>query len=140
MKRRGRKPHTLADRRLMADIKREFERIMAERGWKIEEAARNLGVCRASFYKYLAKEYVPGLAILRRAVKQWKVDLKYADYALDDQFFENTVKNKGPVKEEQIPLPFIEALRTEDIQILAVIPRKPNAVEVKLKIAFVAQK
>jgi len=124
----------------MALLKSEFERIMVEKGWNAKKASLELGVSRASFYKYLAKDDVPSLAILRRAVKLWKVKLHYADYALDDEFFEKSVKERGPVREQQMPLPFIEGLRNEDIEILAVIPRKPNAIEVKLRIKFAAQK
>jgi transcriptional regulator with XRE-family HTH domain len=123
----------------MALVKTEFEKVMVAKNWNAQTAARELGVSRASFYKYLAKDDVPSLAVLRRAVKNWGVKLKYADYALDDEFFENSVRERGPVKEKQIPLPFIEGLRNEDIEVLAVIPRKPNAVELKLRIKFAAQ-
>jgi transcriptional regulator with XRE-family HTH domain len=135
-RKRGRKPHTLADRELMAQVSKEFRRTMEEKDWSAEEAACSLGVSRASFYNYLAKRDLPRMEVLRRAHGKWKLDFNYGSYVLDDQFFETQVAKPGAVKETQIPLPFIQGLRNEDIEVLAVIPRKPNAVDVSLRIRF----
>lgn len=119
----------------MAEVSEKFGRYIADHKIKKKDAASDLGVCPASFYNYLAMTDLPGVAVLRIAHKKWKLNFKYADYDLDDEFFEK-VKERGPVREEQMALPFIEALRTEDIEILAVVPKPPNAVEMRLRIRF----
>lgn len=126
----------MADRKLMAEVSQKFKEYRNKRNLRVEDAARELGVSRASFYKYEAKKYVPRIEVLRRAHRKWGMTFTYADFVLDNEFFESQTKEPGPLKEEQIPLPFIEALRSEDIEILAVVPRKPNAVELKLRISF----
>ena len=78
------------------------------------------------------------MEVLRRAHRKWKMNFNYGNYVLDDRFFETLVLDPGAVRETQIPLPFIEGLRNEDIEVLAVIPRKPNAVDVSLRIRFAA--
>jgi transcriptional regulator with XRE-family HTH domain len=123
----------------MAQVSKAFYQIMKDEKLRAEDAARKLGVSRASFYKYLRKEDLPRLEVLRRANHLWGKEFTYAGFALDNEFFENLAKEPGPPKEEQIPLPFIEGLRNEDIKILEVIPRKPNAVELKLRIQFAGQ-
>jgi len=102
----------------------------------VAEAAAKLGVSRASFYNYLAKKDLPRPEVLRRAHRLWRLNFSYGTYPLDDQYFDRLSTEPGPVKEIQIPLPFIESLRNEDIVVLKVSPRKPNAVEVKLLITF----
>ncbi len=135
-RKRGRRPYTVADQRLKAEVSDKFGRYIVANGLSKKAAARQLGVCPASFYNYLAKEDLPGIAVLRRAHKKWKLNFKYANYDLDDAFFDKLPEERGPVRETQISLPFIEALGTEDIEILEVIPKKPNAVELRLKIRF----
>jgi transcriptional regulator with XRE-family HTH domain len=137
-RKRGRKPHTVADRDLMAQVSKQFRWVMKENDWSAAEAAGRLGVSRASFYNYVAKKNLPRMEVLRRAHRKWKVNFNYGNYLLDDQFFETLIPDRGAIKETQIPLPFIEGLRNEDIEVLAVIPRKPNAVDVSLRIRFVA--
>ena len=120
----------------MAEVSEKFYRHISANHIKTKDAAKELGVCTASMYNYLAKTDLAGVAVLRRAHNKWKLNFKYADYDLDDAFFEKIPEGRGPVSEEQIPLPFIEALRTDDIEILQVTPRKPSAVEVRLLIRF----
>jgi transcriptional regulator with XRE-family HTH domain len=122
----------------MAQVSKQFRSVMNKNNWSAAEAARNLGVSRASFYNYMAKKDLPRMEVLRRAHRKWKVNFNYGNYVLDDQFFETLVLDPVAVKETQIPLPFIEGLRNEDIEILAVVPRKPNAVDVSLRIRFAA--
>ncbi len=135
-RKRGRRPYTVADRRLMAEVSEKFRKYITDHKIKKIDAAVELGVCLASFYNYLAMTDLPGVAVLRIAHKKWDLDFKYADYNLDDGFFEKAGRERGPVREEQMALPFIEALRTEDIEILAVVPKRPNAVEMRLRIRF----
>ena len=120
----------------MAQVSQKLEALKAAKNWTAEEVARELGVSRASLYNYIAKKDLPRMEILRRAHKMWGWTFKYANYDLDENFFESVRKDTGPPKEKQIPLPFIEALRNEDIEILKVTARRPNAVEVTFKIRF----
>jgi len=120
----------------MAEVSQKFGQYITDHSMRKKDAARALGVCPASFYNYLAKTDLPSVAVLRRAHKKWELNFKYADYDLDDKFFEKISEERGPIREEQIPLPFLEALGRKDIEVLEVILRKPNAVEVKLKIRF----
>ncbi len=123
----------------MAQLSKNLKDLMEQKGWDVKTTARELRVSRASLYNYLNKDDLPRMEVLQRAHKKWGWNLKYWNYDLDDSFFENLPKEIGPPKETQIPLPFIESLRTEDVEVVAVIPRKPNAVEVNLKIRFAAQ-
>jgi hypothetical protein len=40
------------------------------------------------------------------------------------------------IPEEQLTLPFIEALREQDVRVVQVTARKPNAVELRVLIKF----
>ena len=120
----------------MAQVARKLRRTMTENHWDVRAMARELGVSRASLYNYLNKDDLPRMEILRRGHKKWGWELKYRNYPLDDSVFETLPKETPPPLESQIPLPFIEGLRNEDIEVLAVTPRKPNAVEVSLRIRF----
>jgi len=121
----------------MSQVSKKLEDLMTEKNWDAGQTARELRVGRASLYNYLAKKSVPDMDVLQRAHQKWGWTFKYWNYDLDEKFFESLPNKKTrPLTESQIPLPFIEGLRNEDIEIIAVVPRKPNAVEVSLKIRF----
>lgn len=122
----------------MAQVAKNLRDLMREKEWDAQKMADELRVGRASLYNYLAKKSVPGNDVLRWAHKRWGWDFKYGNYDLDDKFFESLPAER-PASQTQIPLPFIEGLRSEDIEVIAVVPRKPNAVEVSLKIRFAAR-
>jgi len=122
----------------MAQVSKELRKLMNNNGWDAETVARELHVGRASVYNYLAKKSVPSIDVLQRAHAKWKWNLKYWNYDLDDSFFKSLPADAVADLETQLPLPFIEGLRSEDVQVVAVVPRKPNAVEVSLKIRFAA--
>ncbi len=92
-----------------------------------ERAAKELGVCLASFYKYVAKKNVPDMDVLRTAKEKWGVKWKY----LDPSEVLRPLKVKTP---EQLIFSFLKAMNEEDIEIVEVAPKGTSALQVVLKI------
>ena len=130
------KPHTVTDRAFMADLSKALRRAMKDKNLKADEAADGLGVSRASFYKYLGKTDLPRLEVIERACKLWGLDLKYGGLPLDEEVFRSGKRSAAHSIPTQISLPFLEALREEDIRVLDVRPRKPNSIELRIEITF----
>src|SRR5258707_699645 len=118
---RGRKPHSHAELLLMADVSAKFARVLSDRkDWmvaKAEKAAKELGVSRASFYNYLRKHDLPRYEILQRASRLWNLRFEQLDCTVEQRPLK-----PSPAPEVQLTLPFIEALRQQDVTVIKVIP------------------
>jgi hypothetical protein len=90
-----------------------------------------LGVSRASFYSYLRKVDLPRFDVLEKAARHW--DLRFEH--LDNVVVRRRPKRSPPL-EVQLTLPFIEALREQDVEVIQVKAKKPNSVELRLLIRF----
>lgn len=142
-KRRGKRAHTDADKKLMADVSRQLEEQIEKRfsgKGKVKQAARFLGVSQASLYNYIGKTDVPGIEVLRRLNELWGLDFEYGVLRLDKGYFSAQPKRDLPqrarLEAQQYVLPFLEGLREQDIEVLQVTARKPSSVELKLLIRF----
>lgn len=137
-----RKPHTTADKRLMSEVSDKFRYEISKRfkgKARVAQAAKGLGVSRASMYNYIGRRDVPGLDVLQTAHEKWGLDFEYGDLKLNAEFFRRHKAERSPSETRQAHqyvLPFLEGLREEDIEVIEVSPRKPSSVEVRLRIKF----
>jgi len=115
----------------MADISKKLAAACDAHHLTNEEAANQLGVSRASFYNYLAKKDMPRIEILQRAAQIWDLHFEYLEPIISRRALKSS-----PSQAIQLALPFIKALREEDIQIIKVTPKEPNAVELRVMIKF----
>jgi hypothetical protein len=127
---RGRGRRRPADAELiLSQVKREFKKKKDDLG--IEEAARQLEVCPASFYNYLNGKTVPDLAVLRRASEEWHITWKHMD-------FSEIMRKQNIRSPEQLAFEFLDAVREEDIEVVKVGREGVNLLRVALKIRFSA--
>ena len=102
-------------------------------GISFEEFANRLGVTRAGIHKYFNEENVPSLDILERA-KALGVQVRYGD--LDVSLIKIRSKKDSASREAQMILPLaIENLTDQNVTV-EVGSRKPNAIELNVKIKF----
>jgi len=95
------------------------------------EAARQVGVGRASFYNYVKGKTVPDFEVLRRAHEKWGIEWKYID-------FSEVMKKQEVRTVKQLAFEFLDAVREEDIQVIKVSREGNNLLKVALKIRFSA--
>ena len=128
MKTHGRKRSPDAEL-LLAQIKDEFGEQKVKLGAR--RAARELGVCLASFYNYVNGVDLPGMEVLRTANQRWGIKWKLID--------PSDILPKRKVKSpEQYVFSFLDALREQDVKVVRIGPKAYNVLEVTLKIRFSA--
>lgn len=115
----------------MAEISKKFYEVANRPGCNVEVAAKELGVSRASFYNYLAKTDLPRFDVLQRASEKWNIRFELLDAVIVPRR-----RRPGRTSEAQLTLPFVEALREQDVRVVKVTAKKPNAVELKVMIRF----
>lgn len=133
MKTRGRRRPPDAEL-LIAQVREEFGKKKKEKG--AEAAARELGVCLASFYNYVNGKALPGLEVLRNANQKWGIKWKWMDLS-------EILPKRQIQTPEQYVFSFLQALRQRDVEVVEVGPLKPgprqaNVLQVTLKIRFSA--
>jgi dihydropteroate synthase len=130
---RGRKlrPRTTAEKLLMVEVSEKFGKVMEERGWNVERAAKELEVSRASFYNYCNKDDLASFEVLKRAHDRWGLNFRYIDFGANS-------RNSSPTTEEsrQYVLPFIEGVRERDIEIIKTKSVKPDTLQLTVNIKF----
>jgi transcriptional regulator with XRE-family HTH domain len=115
----------------MAEVSLKLEDARRKRGWTVERAAKELGISRASFYNYRRKVDLPRFEVLEKAREEWNVTFEHLDKVVL-----RTRPKRSPPLEVQLTLPFIQALREQDVEVVKVTAKKPNAVELRLLIRF----
>jgi len=101
-----------------------------ELGAKI--AAEELGVSLASFYNYVNGKTVPDIQVLRNAKKVWSIKWpKIMDPS-------EVLPQEKARSSKQYALPFLEALKKENFEIIAVEPKGTSNLQVTFKIRFTA--
>jgi len=115
---------------LLKQVAEVFSKKKAEPGGA-REAAKQLGVCLSSFYKYAAGINVPDMDVLRAAKEKWGVRWKYLDPS-------EVVRTSKVPSAEQLVLSFLSAVREEDIKIIEVTPEGRGILQISLKIRFPA--
>ena len=129
MNRRGRKRPADAEF-LLRQVAEVFTKKKNEPGGA-KKAAKQLGVCLASFYKYAKGLNVPDMDVLRAAKQEWGVKWTY----LDPSELVRPSKVKSP---EQLVLSFLNTVSEEDIEIIEVAPEGKSILQISLKIRFPA--
>ncbi len=131
MGRKGRKRPADAEL-LLKQVASEFRK-KKEELHSAKRAAKELGVCPASFYKYMAGENVPDMDVLRAATDKWGIKWKH----LDPSEVLRPLKMKTA---EQLVFSFLNALHEEDIEVVEVGPEGNSVLHISLKIRFPAAK
>lgn len=130
---RGRKlrPRTTAEKLLMVEVSEKFEKVMKDRAWNVERAAKELGVSRASFYNYWNRNDLPSFEILKRAHDRWGLNFKHIDFGVNS-------RQSAPTAEEprQYVLPFIDGVRERDVEIIKTKSVKPDTLQLTVNIKF----
>jgi hypothetical protein len=114
---------------LLSQVKDEFQKQMEKLGAK--EAAKQLDVCPASFYKYAKGETLPDFEVLRRAHEEWGIRWKY----IDTSEILPIRKVRTP---EQAVLSFLRALDEDSVEISHVGTDGETVLDIKLKVRFPA--
>lgn len=123
-------------RKRPADAEFLLEQVKEKFGAKKEElgaarAAKELGVCLASFYKYLKKENVPDMRVLQAAAEVWHIRWKHFDPS-------EVLRPRKVETPEQLVFSFLEAMDEEDIEVVEVTPEGMSVLQVVLKIRIPA--
>lgn len=126
MKRTG-PNHTPGEKHLLAQVARVFT---DKKDKKLVKAVMDeLGICRASFYKYARGEDLPRMEVLRAAKEKWKVDWELIDVT--------RITEKKPIESpEQYVLSFLQEIRNEDVQVTKIGPKGEKILQVTLNIRF----
>lgn len=129
MSRRGRKRPADAEF-LLKQVAEVFSKRKNEPGGA-KKAAKELGICLASFYKYANGLNVPDMDVLKAAKDRWGVKWTY----LDPSEIIRPSKVKSP---QQLVLSFLNAISEDDIEIIEVEPGDKSTLRISLKIRFPA--
>ena len=129
---RKKRPRTTSEKLLMNEVSEKFGRVMKDRGWNVERAAKELGVSRASFYNYWNKDDLPSFEVLKRAHDLWELTFAHIDFG-------GRRPSPVPVREEprQYVLPFIENVRERDVEVIKAKSVKPDTLQLTVNIKFV---
>lgn len=111
---------------LLEQVAAEFEK-QKNRLKSAKRAADELGVCLASFYKYLKKENVPDMRVLQVAAEKWHIKWKHLDPL-------EVLRARRVETAEQLVFSFLDAMDKEDIEIVEVGPDGMSVLQVVLKI------
>lgn len=125
---RGRK-HSAATKFLMAQVAREFRRKKDELGAR--RAAADLNVSLASFYNYVNGTDLPRIEVLKEAKEKWKISWQLIDPS-------QIMQTQNLTAAEQLLLPFLRSVREDDVEIVAIGPKRSNLLQVTLNIRFSA--
>jgi ACT domain-containing protein len=128
MKRSGPK-HTPGELLLLQQVAEVFT-AQRERKNGAKEAVKELGISRASFYKYARGEDLPRVEVLKAVEEKWeRVKWKLLDLS------QMTEKQKV-ASPEQYVLSFLQEVRSDDVQIKKIGPKGERTLQVTLNIRF----
>ena len=99
----------------------------------IEQARKDVNVCRSSFYKYINGENVPDMDVLRAATEKWGTKWTHLNPS-------EVIRRPRMETAKQFVFPFLSELEEDDIEIVHVAPEGVSALQVVLKIRFPAYK
>ena len=133
---RGRKPRTLSagERYLIAEFSDQLRAYVEKSGASVDELAKQLQVCRATLYNYLDtnKKVLAGFQTLKRAHDKLNFQFKYIDF--DVEFVSGTKRKQR--SDPQPTLPFLRALRQEDIRVVGKKNVGSETLELTVQIRF----
>ena len=127
MKTRGRK-RTPGEIHLLAQVRKVFK-AKKDKG-EARQAAKDLNISLASFYKYANGEDLPRMEVLRDAQEKWEgVKWDLIDVS-------QITKKKKIASAEQFVLSFLQEVREEDVQVAKIGPKGARVLQVLLNINF----
>lgn len=115
---------------LLEQVAEVFKRKKEERGG-VRRAANEVGVCVASFYKYMAGTNVPDMKVLRAAEEKWGVKWKYLDAS-------EVFRAKKVRSAEQLVFSFLSAMQEKDIEIVEVEAVGKSVLRISLNVRIPA--
>lgn len=132
-KKRGRKPrpYTPGERALLAQFSGKLNEIKSSTGRNVEDLARELGVCKASFYNYLKGTDLPGWEVLRRAHEKWGFTSDLLDFRR-----QGPMRPRPKVLPRQYKLSFLSQVHERDVEIVSTRPVGSDTLELLVKIKF----
>jgi len=113
----------------MAEVARAFRKKKDELGAK--RAAAELEVSLASFYNYINGTDLPRIEVLKTAQEKWKTKFQYLDPS-------EIMRIRNLESPKQLLLPFLSSVRQEDVEVVAIGPKRSNVLQVTLNIRFSA--
>jgi predicted transcriptional regulator len=130
---RGRPRRSAAEDLYLAKLKGELQRKLA--GINIGVAAKEIGVSRASLYKYKNGDDFPGPKALHR-LKKWGVEIEFSDLELK---VPAKIKAERRIvatddQKKQLVFEFLEPLSSNDVQVLKVKPNKAAFVDIHIRL------
>jgi hypothetical protein len=128
MKRRGAK-HTPGELHLLKQVATVFT-IQKNKKNGAKEAVRQLGISRASFYKYARGEDLPRVEILKAVEERWD-GVKWELLDLSQM-----TEKKEVGTPEQYVLSFLQEVRSDDVKIKKIGPKGERTLQVTLNIRF----
>lgn len=129
---RGKRPRTTAEKLLMGEVSQKFSAKKKSMGARA--AARELKVSVASFYNYIRKTDLPSFEVLKRAHDVWNENFTHIDFASASRTWSPSEESQP----RQYILPFIKAIREDDIEVVCAKAVKPDSLLLTLKIRFVS--
>lgn len=128
MKRHGHK-HTTGELILLQQVAEVFTARKRKKGGA-KEAVDELGISRASFYKYARGEDLPRVEVLKAVEEKWAgVKWKLLDLS-------QMTERQRVASPEQYVLSFLQEVRNEDVQIKKIGPKGERTLQVTLNIRF----
>jgi hypothetical protein len=90
-------------------------------------AADQLDICVASLYKYIRRENVPDIDVLRAATDKWGIKWKHLD--------PYEILSRRKVKTaQQMVFSYLSAMKEDDIEVVEVAPDGTTVLQIVLKI------
>lgn len=116
----------------MAEMSTQLYAKMDKERWNKKTAARELGVCLASFYNYLNQDDLASYDIFKKTHDAWMFQFKHMGFG-DNQ-------GAAPALQEeyarQYVLPFIESVRENDIEVVKAKSVKSDTLQLTINIKF----
>ena|ERR1700722_7480789 len=130
----GRKPRILstAEKQLMEDFSDQLCALLGKSGWTVEKIAKKLQVCRASIYNYRNGSDLAGYDVLRRSHFALGFQFRNMDFEVAPT---RRSRRKGRSDARGV-LPFLKALRRDDIQIVGRKSIERDTLELIVHIRF----
>lgn len=122
----------------MAEFSAKLAELLKAKGWdKVkggkEKAASQLDVSRASFYNYLNKNDLPSFEVLKRAYEKWGMTFEHIDFGSARSSRHVPSEEESP---RQYVLPFLQAVRGEDVEVVRAKTVKPDTLQLTVNIRF----
>jgi len=128
---RKRRAFKATEKLLMERFSVQLDELLSKPRMSIQAVAKDLGICRASLYKYRNEELLPPIETLRLAHRLYGFDFPYIDF---DEIPDPKVRQQLPIDAQGF-LPFFEPLTTDNFKIIKKkTVERENALELTIQI------